>query len=347
VSNLDPAPQAVTLMAGVVRAVDVLEARKAAIGDGTEVRRLLPQRVLRTIGAWCFLDHYGPDDTSAGAGMRVPPHPHIGLQTASWLFDGLVLHRDSLGSEQLIRPGELNLMTSGRGIAHSEESPANRALLAGGGQSFGMGAPAPIPLAPHPRNEVLHGVQLWIALPAAHQFAEPDFAHDGDLPVIEASGGAGARITVVAGEHGGERSPATVFSPLVGLEVTLPDGGEVTLPAAEGFEYGVLAADGPAGVACPAIAGTPARIEPGMLAHLPVGVPSITLSAAGPCRFFVVGGVPLGEQLIMWWNFVARTNVEIVTARDAWVAGSFGEVRGYAGEPLVAPPLPPGELKPR
>lgn len=321
-SNLDPVPQAVTLTAGVVRAVDVLEARKAAIGDGTEVRRLLPQRVLRTIGAWCFLDHYGPDDTSAGAGMRVPPHPHIGLQTASWLFDGLVLHRDSLGNEQLIRPGELNLMTSGRGIAHSEESPAGR--------------PA-----------TLHGVQLWVALPGAHQFAEPDFGHHADLPVIEAAGGDGARITVVAGQHGGERSPATVYSPLVGLEVALPAGGEVTLPATEGFEYGVLAADGPAGVACPAIAGPPARIGPGMLAHLPVGVPSITLSAAGPCRFFVLGGVPLGERLVMWWNFVARTAVEIVTARDAWAAGAFGEVRGYAGEPLAAPPLPPGELKPR
>jgi quercetin 2,3-dioxygenase len=320
VSNLDPRPEPVSLQAGVVRAVDVLEARKAAIGDGTEVRRLLPQRVLRTIGAWCFLDHYGPDDTSAGPGMRVPPHPHIGLQTASWLFDGLVLHRDSLGSEQLIRPGELNLMTSGRGIAHSEESPASRP----------------------PR---LHGVQLWIALPAAHQFTEPDFAHHADLPVIAA--GDGATITVVVGEHGGERSPAAVFSPLVGLEVALPAGGEVTLPATEGFEYGVLAADGPAGVACPAIAGTPARIEPGSLAHLPVGVPSITVSASGPSRLFIVGGVPLGERLIMWWNFVARTTEEIVTARDAWANGTFGEVRGYAGEPLAAPPLPPGELKPR
>jgi len=321
VSNLDPRPEPVSLRAGVVQAVDVLEARKAAIGDGTEVRRLLPQRELRTIGAWCFLDHYGPDDTSAGPGMQVPPHPHIGLQTASWLFDGLVLHRDSLGSEQLIRPGELNLMTSGRGIAHSEESPASRPPL-------------------------LHGVQLWIALPAAHQFTEPDFAHHADLPVI-AAGGDGATITVVAGEHGGERSPARVFSPLAGLEVALPAGGQVTLPATEGFEYGVLAADGPAGVACPAIAGTPARIEPGMLAHLPVGVPSITLSAAGPCRFFVAGGVPLGEKLVMWWNFVARTSEEIVTARNAWTAGTFGEVRGYAGEPLAAPPLPPGELKPR
>src|SRR5215472_7177139 len=227
-SNTDLAPEAVSLRAGVVNAVDVLAARKAAIGDGTEVRRLLPQRVLRTVGAWCFLDHYGPDDTSAGPGMQVPPHPHIGLQTASWLFEGLVLHRDSLGNTQLIRPG--------RGIAHSEESPADR--------------PAP-----------LHGVQLWIALPGDHRFTEPDFAHHADLPVIEAGG---ARITVVAGEHAGERSPAAVFSPLVGLEVRLTDGGAVTLPATGGFEYGVMAADGPAGVACPVVADSPARIEPGM-----------------------------------------------------------------------------------
>src|SRR5580692_10626756 len=127
-------------LAGIHRAVDVLEARKAAIGDGTEVRRLLPQRTLWTVGAWCFLDHYGPDDVSIGPGMAVPPHPHTGLQTVSWLFEGLVLHRDSLGSRQLIRPGELNLMTAGRGIAHSEESAAGR--------------PA-----------ALHGLQLWIALP--------------------------------------------------------------------------------------------------------------------------------------------------------------------------------------
>ena len=320
-SNTDPAPEAVTLRAGVVDAVDVLEARKAAIGDGTEVRRLLPQRVLRTIGAWCFLDHYGPDDTSAGPGMQVPPHPHIGLQTVTWLFDGLVLHRDSLGSKQLITPGELNLMTSGRGIAHSEESPASPA-----------------------RPALLHGVQLWIALPREHQFAEPAFAHHADLPVLRSGD---ARVTVVVGEHAGERSPATVFSPLAGLEVTLPHGGSVTLPAADGFEYGVIAADGPAEVGCPAVAGAPARIEPGMLAHLPAGVPSVTVSAAGPRRLFVIGGVPLGEPLVMWWNFVARTAAEITAARDAWIAGAFGEVRGYAGNPLAAPPLPPGGLKAR
>ena len=125
-SNLDPAPEAIALAPNVVQAVDVLEARKTAIGDGTEVRRLLPQRTLLTVGAWCFLDHYGPYDVSKGPGMQVPPHPHIGLQTVSWLFEGLVRHRDSLGSRQLIRPGQLNLMTAGRAIAHSEESAAGR-----------------------------------------------------------------------------------------------------------------------------------------------------------------------------------------------------------------------------
>ncbi|HEV3381788.1 MAG TPA: pirin family protein [Trebonia sp.] len=319
-SNLDPAPNVSSLQASVVSAVDVLEARKAAIGDGTEVRRLLPQRGLRTIGAWCFLDHYGPDDTSAGAGMQVPPHPHIGLQTASWLFDGLVLHRDSLGSEQLIRPGELNLMTSGRGITHSEQSPERR-------------PPA------------LHGVQLWIALPAGQQHTDPEFTHYAGLPVLTDGP---ATITVVAGEHGGERSPAKVHTPLVGLEVRLDEPGQITLPGSDGFEYGVLAADGPATVACPALS-APARIEPGRIAHLPVGVPSITLSSDSPARFFVVGGVPLREKLIMWWNFVARTAAEIGEARDAWIAGDsrFGTVRGYPGDPLAAPPLPPGSLRAR
>jgi redox-sensitive bicupin YhaK (pirin superfamily) len=333
---------------------EVLQAHKSLIGDGNEVRRLLPQRTVRTIGAWCFLDHYGPDDISASAGMQVPPHPHIGLQTASWLFDGLVLHRDSLGSEQLIRPGELNLMTSGRGITHSEESPAGSAA----------------------RPARLHGIQLWIALPKAQQFMAPDFAHYAELPVVDVavsrSGDSGlsglgvARVTVVAGEFAGQRSPAVVHTPLVGLEVTLPAGGSVTLATRDDFEYGVMAADGPASVSaggCSVVVcddagsgvtgeakATPraAAIEPGLLAHLPAGSSSIELSAPGPNRFFLVGGVPLGERLIMWWNFVGRTAEEIASARESWAArdGRFGEVRGYPGDPLPAPPLPPGTLKP-
>ena len=306
------------LAPGVHRAVDVLEARKAAVGDGTEVRRLLPQRTLRTVGAWCFLDHYGPDEVSIGPGMQVPPHPHIGLQTASWLFEGLVLHRDSLGSEQLIRPGELNLMTAGRGIAHSEESPAER--------------PA-----------VLHGLQLWIALPEQDRLTEPRFAHHGDLPVVRDGA---ATVTVVIGEHRGERSPAEAFTPLVGLEVAVPDGEDYVLPVRQDFEYGVVAADG-RGVAAGAL------IAPGLLAHLPAGLSEIRFAPVGgrqQARFFVVGGAPFGERLLMWWNFVARSGEEIAQAREGWAvrgSGRFGEVRGYPGPPLAAPPLPSVPLKPR
>jgi redox-sensitive bicupin YhaK (pirin superfamily) len=315
VSNLDPQPEAIALTSGAYRAVDVVEARKAAVGDGTEVRRLLPQRTLRTIGAWCFLDHYGPDEVSRGTGMQVPPHPHIGLQTVTWLFQGLVLHRDSLGSRQLIRPGELNLMTAGRGIAHSEESAAGR-------------------------PPVLHGLQLWIALPGEHRHAEPRFAHHDRLPVVREDG---ATVTVAIGEYRGERSPAEVFSPLAGYEVAVPGGDDFTLPAREDFEYGVVAVDGSAVVAG-------ALIAPGLLAHLPAGRSGIRLSPASGrrlARFFVIGGTPFGEPLLMWWNFVARSGAEIARAREDWVAGRFGQVPGYPGDPLTAPALPPVPLKPR
>ena len=328
-SNLDPAPQGGlggwspprpggsggVVPPGKHSAVVVIEARKAAIGDGTEVRRLLPQRTLRTIGAWCFLDHYGPDEVSRGSGMQVPPHPHIGLQTVSWLFQGLVLHRDSLGSRQLIRPGELNLMTAGRGIAHSEESAAG--------------------LPP-----VLHGLQLWIALPEAERHAEPRFAHHAGLPVVREGG---ASVTVVVGEHRGARSPAEVFSPLAGFEVAVPGGDDFVLPVREEFEYGVVAVDGSAVVAG-------ALIAPGLLAYLPAGLSGIRLSPASGrrlARFFVVGGVPFGERLLMWWNFVARSGEEIARAREEWAAGRFGEVHGYPGDPLAAPTMPDVPLRPR
>ena len=315
-SNLERAPEAITISPALVRAVDVLEARKAAIGDGTEVRRLLPQQVLRTVGAWCFLDHYGPDNVSRGTGMQVPPHPHIGLQTASWLFEGNVLHRDSLGSRQVIRPGELNLMTAGRGIAHSEESARGR--------------PA-----------ILHGLQLWIALPEADRFTEPSFAHHAVLPVVHETA---ATITVVVGEHRGEQSPAQVHTPLAGLEVAVRGGDGFTLQVRPDFEYGVVAVDGPATVAG-------ARIGPGLLAHLPAGLSAVELRPApgsrDPARFFVIGGEPFGERLLMWWNFVARTAEEITRAREDWAAGRFPPVRNASAPPLPAPALPAGRLRPR
>jgi hypothetical protein len=325
VSNLERAPEIVEIpdsRPGIVHAVDVLEARKAAIGDGTEVRRLLPQKTLRTVGAWCFLDHYGPDDVSRGLGMQVPPHPHIGLQTASWLFEGHVLHRDSLGSQQLIRPGELNLMTSGRGIAHSEESPRGRPAR-------------------------LHGLQLWIALPDEHRYTEPSFAHHAVLPVLEEPT---ATITVIVGEYQGEQSPAQVHTPLAGYEVAVYDGAGFTLQARPEFEYAVLAVDGAATVTGTGSV-TGANIEPGLLAHLPAGMDAIGLAPAegtrDPARFFILGGEPFEERLLMWWNFVARTPEEITSARDDWTDGVFAPVRGTSAEPLAAPSLPAGRLRPR
>lgn len=135
--------------------------RRVKLGESTEVRRLLPNLGRRMVGAWCFVDHYGPDDIADEPGMQVPPHPHMGLQTVSWLHEGEVLHRDSTGSLQTIRPRELGLMTSGRAISHSEESPRAHSRL-------------------------LHGAQLWVALPDSHRHTDPHFEHHAELPVVTA-----------------------------------------------------------------------------------------------------------------------------------------------------------------
>ena len=169
---------------------------------------------------------------------------------------------------------------------------------------------------------MLHGLQLWIALPEAERHAEPRFAHHADLPVVREDG---ASVTVAVGEYRGERSPARVFSPLAGFEVAVPGGDDFVLPVREDFEYGVVAVDGSAVVAG-------ALVAPGLLAHLPAGLSEIRLSPASGrrlARFFVVGGVPFGERLLMWWNFVARSGEEIARAREDWAAGRFGVVHGY------------------
>lgn len=195
---------------------ELLPPRRVRLGESTEVRRLLPSLGRRMIGAWAFVDHYGPDDIADEPGMQVPPHPHIGLQTVSWLHQGEVLHRDSTGSRQTIRPREVGLMTSGRAISHSEESPR-----------------------PHARFP--HGAQLWIALPDAHRHVDPHFEHHAALPVVTAPGLTG---TVVLGEVDGTRSPGTTYSPLVGLDVSLTAGAEPRLPLDPDFEYGVLTMSG-------------------------------------------------------------------------------------------------------
>jgi quercetin 2,3-dioxygenase len=243
----------------------------------------------------------------------VPPHPHTGLQTVSWLVDGEVLHRDSLGSLQSIVPGQVNLMTSGRGIAHSEESPED-----------------------HP--PLMHGLQLWVAMPDSARHGEPRFEHHPRVPVYSDGG---ATITVVAGTLGGHRSPVTVHTPLVGVEVLLAPGADARLPLDPAFEYGALAMTGAAEV-------DGDDLKPGSLLYLDRGRSDLVLRSTGEARLFLLGGEPFDEPLVMWWNFVGRSHDEIAEARADWAAGRrFGTVTGYAGDPLPAPALPTVRLKAR
>ncbi|MDT7711115.1 MAG: quercetin 2,3-dioxygenase [Pseudonocardiales bacterium] len=304
--------------AGPVR--EVLPSKAVMLGPGTEVRRLLPTLGRRMIGAWCFVDHYGPDEIAARPGMQVPPHPHIGLQTVSWLLDGEVHHRDSLGSDVLIRPGDLGLMTAGAGIAHSEQSPVRHGPL-------------------------LHGAQLWVALPDAERAVAPRFEHHVGLPVVTEPG---VHATVLLGEVAGARSPGLVHTPLVGVDIALDPGADTPLPLEPDFEHAVLTVSG-----APEIDG--GELQAGSLCYLGSGRRDLRLRAPRGGRFLLLGGVPFAEEIVMWWNFVARTGQEVADARAHWQAGpptggadaAFAPVPGYDGPALAAPPLPPTPLKPR
>jgi redox-sensitive bicupin YhaK (pirin superfamily) len=275
------------------------------------VRRLLPTLGRRMVGAWCFIDHYGPDNIAEQPGMQVPPHPHMGLQTVSWLLDGEVLHRDSLGSLQTLRPGRLGLMTAGRAISHSEETPAEHA-------------------------PILHGAQLWVALPDASREVDPHWEFHGELPVLE---DAGLRATVIMGEMAGAASPGRTYSPLVGVDLALT--GRTRLPLEPDFEYAVLTASGTARV-------DGVEVPTGSLLYLGCGRSELSLEALSPSRLLLLGGEPFDEQIVMWWNFIGRSGEEIAAAREDWMTGDrFGTVRGYHGTPIPAPALPPTPLKPR
>ncbi|MEU7078639.1 pirin family protein [Streptomyces sp. NPDC046409] len=292
---------------------ELLTPRRVQLGESTEVRRLLPNLGRRMVGAWAFVDHYGPDDIADEPGMQVPPHPHMGLQTVSWLHEGEVLHRDSLGSLQQIRPRELGLMTSGRAISHSEESPK-----------------------PHAR--FLHGAQLWVALPGSDRHVEPRFEHHTGLPAVTAPG---LTATVILGELDGAASPGTAYTPIVGADLTLTAGAEARLPLDPDFEYAVLSMSGEA-----EIDGVP--VLPGSMLYLGCGRTELPLRAASDAGLMLLGGEPFAEEIVMWWNFIARSHDDISRAREDWVKGvRFGDVNGYAGARLSAPEIPPGPLKPR
>jgi redox-sensitive bicupin YhaK (pirin superfamily)/predicted GNAT family acetyltransferase len=278
------------------------------------VRRTLPQRARTLIGAWCFVDHYGPDDVAATGGMEVAPHPHTGLQTVSWLFSGEIEHRDSLGTHAMVRPGELNLMTGGHGISHSEVST--------------------------PATTTLHGVQLWVALPERHRHTARDFHHHRPRPV--ALDGGEARVFL--GSLAGDTSPVPTFTPLLGAELTLDPHASLTLAVDPAFEHGLLVDRGEL-----RLAGAPLR--PAELGYLAPGATALTVenTTAEPARAVLLGGPPFEERIVMWWNFVGRTHQDIVEARAAWEQASdrFGGVTGYPGERLPAPVLPGVTLSPR
>ena len=336
VSNLDQHPAEAFFGGRLAVATEpvreLLPAREVVLGGprGTLVRRTLPQRDHRMVGAWCFVDHYGPENIAGGPGMRVPPHPHTGLQTVSRLVAGDVLHNDSLGNRQLIRPGQLNLMTAGRGIAHSEQSPPGH-------------------------QPVLHGVQLWIALPAADRDVPPQFEHHADLPILTEAGtdtgngggsgsgsaGHGVAVTVLMGEIDGAGSPARIYSPLVAAEIELGANATGRLPLRADFEYAALGLTGSGEV-------DGVRLAPGPMLYLGTGRSELAVGADRPSRVLLLGGEPFEERIVMWWNLIGRDHDEIVTARADWMAGRrFGTVHGYDGDPLPAPEMPTTRLKPR
>ena len=279
--------------------IEVLESHQAQVGP-YRVQRALPQRLHRTVGAWCFADHMGPaaiDETSELVG----PHPHIGLQTVTWLLSGQVVHKDSLGSEQVIHPGELNLMSAGHGISHSEEGTGFRGTL--------------------------HGIQLWVAMPSATRDGPAAFEHHDDLPQLELGD---ATATVLVGTLGDTRSPARCDTEHVGVDLELRRG-QATVPVNRGHEHALIVLDG-------AIAVDDAVVTPGQLAYLGADRDELRLEAHEPTRAMVLGGVPFPEQISMWWNYVARTHDEIEAANQDWLdAGErFGSID--TAMPRIAPP---------
>jgi redox-sensitive bicupin YhaK (pirin superfamily) len=266
--------------------------------------RALPIRQKLLVGAWCFLDRFGPLSFSGAKPMDVAPHPHIGLQTVSWLLQGEVIHNDSLGSEALLRPGGVNVMTSGGGIAHAEETPQKN-------------------------SGHLNGVQLWIALPNAYRNGQASFQHIEEVPIIEQSGGV---VSVFAGSVLGCSSTAKHFSPILGADIAVHALASLELPLDPSFEHAAVLVTGDAEI-------DGQSIDSMNLYYLGTNRSSVEFKSRDGCRVLLIGGPPFPEKILMWWNFVARTPEEIAQARSDWQSHQrFGEVR-YRGPRLDAPPL--------
>ncbi|MEO0003845.1 MAG: hypothetical protein RLZZ22_1537 [Pseudomonadota bacterium] len=280
--------------------------RAAELGEGLTIRRALPTRQRRMVGAWCFLDHVGPVRFERAEGLHVGAHPHTALQTFTWMIQGQLLHRDSLGSEQLIRPGQVNLMSAGRGIVHTEDSPAG--------------------------ESVLHAAQLWIALPPGQADSEPWFEHYPELPTWQQDG---IGCTLLAGVHAGHRAPTRVHTPLLGMELASTQAASTTLELNPAFEYGLLPLAGALrlGVEC---------FRDDEFAYLGQGLDRLKLELDAGSRVLLLGGEPFAPPVVMWWNFVGFDRDYIVQAQTDWESGSprFGRVEGDEGRRLNAPKLP-------
>ena len=290
--------------------VDTYRPKDVALGpeDALRVRRTLPNMSRSFVGAWCFVDHYGPEE---GACMDVPPHPHTSLQTVSWLFSGEIEHRDSGGVHAMVRPGEVNLMTSGYGIAHSEVSTQSRAAL--------------------------HGVQLWVVLPEQSADLTREFQHF----VPEAQEVApGVRARTIIGMLGDQASPIHTETPLLGSELTIEPGATWEGAVHPGFEHGLLVDTG-------YVDFDGVRLDNAVLGVRDAGLDHLRLHnpTDAPARVMLLGGEPFDEGIVMWWNFIGRSHDDILRLRQEWndaPEDRFGRVPGYRGsvERLKAPHLP-------
>lgn len=284
-------------------AVQITPARPSLVGE-LAVRRALPTRGRRTVGPWCFLDHLGPATYREDLRYDVAPHPHVGLQTVTWLLEGAMVHRDSLASEQLIRPGQVNLMSAGNGVVHSEENP---------GLDHGE----------------LHGVQLWLAQPDTTRHGAAAFAHVADPPRLEVGDGL---ATLVVGSAMGMASPARPDADGVALELRL-DRGSRAVALEPAFEHALLVCEGEVVLGGEAVV-------PGSLAYLEPGADEVELITRERSVALLLGGAPFAETVVMWWNFVARSHEEIARAYEAYLKHDerFGEVDSSLARLEVVPP---------
>ena len=286
-------------------AFEAYASRETELGS-LQITRALPVKEKRLVGPWCFLDRYGPLTFGEGKPMDVAPHPHIGLQTVSWLLEGELLHDDSLGCEALVRAGDVNIMTSGAGISHSEQSPDDN-------------------------TGRLNGVQLWVALPNQHRYGTPSLQHIENVPAVETRGGI---VRLFAGDLAGATSTARYYSEIVGADVQIHPGEVLNTGLNPTYEHAAFVLRGDCDV-------NGQQLQDRVLYYLGSSRSEIRFSSRTGGRLLFIGGPPFPETILMWWNFVARTGEEIAKARTDWEQHHhrFGEVKAYTGSRLDAPSL--------